>query len=138
MDTEQKKKLGEIQGEYMNIADRKRLNDRSSSEFIVKLLQKRDPVEFKPSPYWAEKVQAGDREALESSLMEDSASVTFDRLSDENPADGRGYILSIGWDKEVEDVVAEVYVIPERETRRVHLGNIKTLYEVGCFLASFA
>ena len=139
MNTETRKKLGGIVGEFLVVERQMSLAERSGRNFITEFLQKNDKsVEFHPSSYWEDRIKNGDDEALADALMDESESVVFDRLSEDVPSDGTGCLMSIGWDKKEEDVVAVVYVVPDKKEVSVHLGNIKSVVEVLRFLDSFA
>lgn len=139
MNAETKNELGRIVGEFLSVERQMTLAERSGRNFVTELLQKKDnPVEFKPAPYWEKKIDAGDKDALGEALMDESESVVFERLSEEDPSDGVGYLKSIAWDKTVEDVVAVVCVIASAEEVTVHLGNIKSVVEVLRFIDAFA
>ena len=138
MDNNARKNLGEIFGEFLRVERQMTLVERSGRNFITEFLQNHEPVQFKPVPYWEERIKAGIDDAYEEALMEDSEHVVFDRLSEKDPTDGNGYLVSISWDKEVEDIVADVYVTAEKKEQKVHLGNIKTIVEVLRFIDAFA
>lgn len=141
MNTEARKELGRIVGEFLTVERQMTLAERSGRNFITEFLQKNDtPVEFKPSSYYEKRIAEGDKEALGEALMDESENVVFDRLSEEDPTDAIGCIKSIAWDKTVEDVVAVIYVVADAEEKSVHLGNIKgqSLVEVIRFIDAFA
>lgn len=138
MDTETRKNLGGIVGEFLKIEREQTLASREARNFITGLLHDTEPVQFVPSAYWNNRIAAGDPDAFENALLDESENIVFDRLSEEEPRDGDGYLVSIGWDKDVEDVVAQVYEIEKKKTRAVHLGNIKSIVEILRFIDAFS
>jgi len=138
MDSQNRKKLGEIIGEFLVIERQQTLAERAGRTFITEFLQKHGPVQFKASSYWEDKLKAGDEDALAEALMDESENVIYDRLSEDDPTDGSGFLESIGWDESVEDIVAEVYLVDEKKRLSVHLGDIKATVEVLRFIDQFA
>ncbi len=138
MDELQRKTLAEVVGELREAEQQKSSAEGSCRNYITSLLQTREAVKFKPSPYWEKKIKSGKTDEFNEALLEESESVVFDRLSEDDPTDGDGCLVSIAWDKKDGDVIANVYVPKEKKNRDVHLGDIKNVSRVLQFIAAFA
>jgi len=139
MDKEHRKNLRGIVGEFLDLEQQMASVEGSCRNFITELLQTSEAsVEFKPSPYWEKKIKSGRPGDLEEALEQESEHVVIDCLSEEDPTDQEGYLLSIVWDKKNEDVIANVYVNKQHKARQVHFGDIKNVSRVLRFIDAFA